>query len=114
MTVIGNALDAQYRIDLEMVVVSGACPRGADFLAEQHAVTHAMEVERHPAQWGVYGKMAGYVRNGEMANLDADICLAFWDGHSRGTKNMIMLAAAAGIPIIIHYEDGRTEEYGQV
>jgi hypothetical protein len=36
-------------------------------------------------------KAAGLKRNQQMAN-DADALIAFWDGKSRGAKNMIQFA----------------------
>jgi len=39
-----------------------------------------------------------------MALLGADLCLAFWDGHSRGTSMMVDLADKQGIPIELYTE----------
>lgn len=34
----------------------------------------------------------------------ADACICFWDGKSKGTKHMIDLATAAGIPLrVVNY-----------
>ena len=55
---------------------------------------------RFPADWKVYGKQAGPVRNRQMLNYakeEQGALLAFWDGKSRGTKNMIDIAKDAGI-----------------
>ncbi|WP_197026348.1 hypothetical protein [Polaribacter sp. Hel_I_88] len=51
---------------------------------------------RFPAEWNKFGKAAGPVRNKEMA-IYADALIAFWDGKSRGTKNMIQLAKQNGL-----------------
>jgi hypothetical protein len=51
-----------------------------------------------PAQWSIYGKGAGYIRNREMAQY-ADALIAFWDGKSKGTKNMIDEAKKQGLII---------------
>lgn len=45
-------------------------------------------MKRFPAKWKEYGKAAGFVRNSEMADY-SDMLIAFWDGKSKGTKNMI-------------------------
>lgn len=81
------------------LLVSGACPRGADYIAE--AVWRALggEVERHPADWAKYGRAAGYRRNVVMAHLGADICVAFVRDNSPGTTSMINLAIRANIPV---------------
>lgn len=62
------------------VLVSGHCPRGADLMAEDWAIQHGVRVEAHPAAWrssGVYRPSAGLDRNTLMAELGADVCLAF-------------------------------------
>ena len=67
---------------------------GADLLGERFAKENNFELEIYPADWTFLGKRAGFVRNEEMAkgkesNFPADICIAFWDGKSKGTKHMI-------------------------
>lgn len=74
--------------------------RGADTLGRKYAEEHGIAVESFPANWEKYGKSAGYIRNQEMVN-NADALIAFWDGKSRGTKNMIEIAEKKGIPIRI-------------
>jgi hypothetical protein len=63
-----------------MVVVHGHCPTGADAFADEWAQDNAdlgVIVERHPAEWNRHGKRAGFLRNAEMVDLGADVCLAF-------------------------------------
>ncbi len=74
----------------KIVIICGKA-RGADTLGEQYANERGYAVRDYPADWHQYGKAAGYIRNKEMAQ-NADALVAFWDGHSRGTKNMIELA----------------------
>lgn len=72
---------------------------GADRIAHQEAQKAGMLVEPHPADWERYGKSAGPIRNKQMAELGADLCIAFWDGRSTGTANMMDQARAHGIPV---------------
>lgn len=78
-------------------VVSG-CARGADRLGERWAAEHKVPVQRFPAHWNRYGRVAGRMRNREMAKY-ADCLLAIWDGISTGTGNMIYEMRALGKPV---------------
>ena len=74
----------------EITIICGKA-KGADALGERYANERGYAVYAYPADWHRYGKSAGFIRNQEMA-LNADALVAFWDGQSRGTKNMIELA----------------------
>ena len=74
----------------EIEIVSGAA-RGADKLGERYADERGYTIKRFPADWGTFGKKAGYMRNEDMAEY-ADALIAFWDGTSKGTKHMIDIA----------------------
>ena len=39
-----------------------------------------------------------------MAKAGADLCIAFWDGHSRGTQHMVDMAEKYDIPIELYTE----------
>jgi len=83
------------------IIVHGAA-QGPDSIAAQFAGLCGMTVEPHPAEWDRLGKRAGFVRNEKMALLGADLCIAFWDGQSRGTKDMIDRCHVHQIPVEIH------------
>lgn len=78
-------------------VVSGGC-RGADELGETWAVNQCIPVKVFEADWEMYGRAAGPMRNREMAEY-ADALLLIWDGKSRGSANMKKEMEKQGKPI---------------
>ena len=88
----------------DIVIVSGHA-KGADTLGERYAKEKGFGLELYPADWEAHGKAAGVMRNKRMAEV-ADALIAFWDGQSRGTWNMIEEAEARKLPIrVIRYGD---------
>lgn len=83
-------------------VVHGGAP-GADAIAVQAWQAHGGDVECHPYPSGS-GKRGGYLRNKEMVDAGADLCLAFIKDNSRGATMCAGLAEAAGIPVKIYRE----------
>lgn len=77
--------------NLDIIISEVVCgsARGADSLGEQWALNYNIPVKYFPADWDELGKYAGIARNQEMAEY-ADFLVAFWDGESHGTKNMIL------------------------
>lgn len=71
------------------VVCGGA--QGADALGERYARENNIPIVYFRADWDKYGKSAGPIRNDQMAQY-ADFLIAFWDGQSKGTHNMIKTA----------------------
>ncbi|MHB8674657.1 MAG: SLOG family protein [Candidatus Limnocylindrales bacterium] len=78
------------------------CARGVDTWAEEAARSVGATILRRPADWDRYGTRAGLLRNADMfeeaCRADDVRILIFWDGRSRGTKNMIDRCVAAGMP----------------
>lgn len=87
--------------DRPAVVVTGGA-RGADELAATLAPTYGPDVtcERWPADWNRHGKAAGAIRDQEMVDAGAHVCLAFPLGEARGTRDCMRRAEAAGIRVI--------------
>lgn len=79
------------------IVVSGGA-KGPDTAGEDWAVERHCSMRRYPADWNRYGKPAGIIRNQFMA-WSASHLIAYWDGRSRGTKNMIETARHDGLTV---------------
>ena len=82
-----------YNDPMDITIVSGLA-KGPDQLGKAYAEEYGIHCQPFPADWGKHGRSAGYIRNKEMAEY-ADELLAFWDGESNGTKNMIDLMRIA-------------------
>lgn len=103
-------------IGWRLVVVHGACPTGADQFASKWA-RHAGHVylsvteEPHPAKWEEYGRKAGFIRNAEMVDAGAELCLAFYwpEAGNHGTHDTVMRAKAWGIPVKVHGKPSRKQ-----
>lgn len=83
----------------DIVIVSGHAS-GADALGERYAQERGFQLETYPADWKAHGRAAGPIRNVQMAAV-ADALIAFWDGKSRGTKNMIDTATKRGLKVAV-------------
>ena len=97
-TFIRRMLDvADVRVGPIRLVHGGA--RGADQLAASaQRLNHpTWPIEEHLADWSLYGKVAGMVRNRHMVDLGADLCLAFILDGSRGATMCADLAEKSGI-----------------
>ena len=78
-------------------VISGDAFEGAD----RFGIEWAEERIKMPADWKAHGKAAGPIRNQQMAQA-ADGLIAFWDGRSRGTKDMIEKAVRCNLEVHIY------------
>lgn len=87
-----------------LTIISGTA-RGADTLGEQYAEEQHLSIRRFPADWDTYGKAAGHIRNAQMAKYASEgtkgILVAFWNGKSRGTDNMIQTARKKDLEVYI-------------
>lgn len=68
--------------------ISGAARRGPDRMIIDWAKYHEKPCFEFEADWDTYGKGAGFIRNAEMRQHLTHL-LVFWDGESRGTKEMV-------------------------
>jgi hypothetical protein len=90
-------------------IIHGACPTGADAIADSIALELGLQVRSYPADWDHEGKAAGPIRNARMVREEhkkgdpIDLVLAFTEDmlRSRGTKDCASRAQKAGIKVLI-------------
>lgn len=70
---------------------------GADSCAKMWAIANKQPQHSYPAEWEVYGKPAGMIRNRAMLSLNPDLVIAFPGG--KGTANMVKIAREANIEV---------------
>lgn len=85
--------------DRAISIISGMA-KGADALGYFFAIKHNVVKYSFPADWNKHGRSAGFIRNKEMGNF-ADGLIAFWDGKSKGTAQMIQYMGSLNKPVII-------------
>ena len=77
------------------VFISGDAWRGADAMIIQWCAENGYRCEKFPADWDKDGKGAGFIRNRKMRDVCTHL-LAFWDGESSGTEEMIDESMGSG------------------
>jgi len=85
------------------VIIHGGA-RGADKIAAEWARFNSLsDVQMFRANWNLYGKRAGYVRNKQMLEEGKPtLVLAFYkdaEAPSKGTQMMVDLATKAGVKV---------------
>lgn len=81
------------------VVIHGGA-NGADYLAGEAAKQLGIPVEMYRAEWDLYGRSAGPIRNRKMLKEGKpDLVLAFHENikRSKGTADMLAIAKKAGV-----------------
>lgn len=88
-------------------VLGGA--KGADSLGAKFATDYGFKKKMFIPDWKI-GKHAGIIRNHQMGDY-ANHLIAFWDGTSRGTQDMITYAINKGLSVkIVKYEAVQIDE----
>lgn len=87
-------------ISISTIVSGGA--RGADKLGELYATRNNIPLQIYRANWDMYGKRAGHIRNRQMAEC-SEALIALWDGKSKGTQNMINVAKELNLKVFVYY-----------
>jgi hypothetical protein len=94
---LNTTLDALLKEHGDLEVIEGGAP-GADRLAFQWAIENSQKCEEIKANWSLYGKQAGPIRNVYMLSRLPNMVVAFPGG--RGTKHMTTIARKAGVPVM--------------
>jgi len=79
-----------YELNWDIDCVLSGEHKGADRLGEKYAKAYGFQIERFPLDKDD-NDSARYIRNATMIKR-ADALIAFWDGNSRGTWNLIKMA----------------------
>jgi hypothetical protein len=91
----------------DTVLIHGAA-KGADAIADAYGRYRHWTVHREPALWFEHGRAAGPIRNQRMlTRWQPDVHHAFHDdlNHSKGTRDMVIRAIAAGVRTYRHCHD---------
>ena len=80
-------------------IVSGGAV-GVDAFAERFAKAHNFNFIKIMPEYERYGRKAPIIRNRKIVE-SADLVLAVWDFHSRGTANTIAVCIELGVPVKI-------------
>lgn len=98
--------DARHFLGEDTVLVHGGAV-GADTICANVWSKWGLPVEKHPANWGKHGRAAGPIRNQEMVDLGADLCVGFVLPYpkGRGTRDCLKRASEAGIECYIWEAD---------
>ena len=82
----------------KVTIVEGGA-RGADAIARDWCYSADFMPETHKADWDLYKRRAGIIRNAEMVNSGIDLCLAFIKNRSKGATHCAYVAERKGIPV---------------
>lgn len=87
------------------IIAGGA--HGADTAAVDWAIVNWVSFNEYYAEWEVYGKAAGFMRNSKMLQEGKpDVVIAFPGGN--GTADMVRKAKDAGVEVIeVEYPSGK-------
>jgi len=92
-------LDGKSSVSL---IIEGEC-RGADLMSRAWAESRQIPVDPHPANWTKYHRGAGPIRNRELLKSKPNLVVAFHNDikKSKGTKDMLKAAMAAGVNCVL-------------
>ena len=103
-----KSLDSLLEGENDQIEIVSGHAKGADSLGEQYAAEKGYKVAVFKPDWKRYGRGAGMIRNQEMLDYackETPLVVAFWDGLSKGTQNMIRRATQKGVALRVFKYD---------
>lgn len=86
----------ELELEIEDITIISGKAKGADELGEYYAKEYGIKIKIYKAEWDKYKRVAGMLRNEEMAK-NADYVILF-DLGTKGTKNMLEQAIKYKLP----------------
>ena len=81
-------------------IVSGGA-KGIDTCARDYALSHDLKLTEFLPEYSRYGRGAPLKRNLQII-IYSDLVIAFWDGQSKGTKNVIENCKKLNVKVDVH------------
>lgn len=96
-----------FKLEPTEIVCGGA--NGIDDSGEMYGMDYAIPVKYMDANWDLYGKRAGHIRNAKMAAY-GNALLLIWDGKSKGSMNMKENMVSLNKPIYEVIDSGQLQK----
>ena len=90
----------QYLPENTTEIVSGGA-KGIDTCAREYALSHDIKLIEFLPEYSRYGRGAPLKRNLQII-IYSDLVIAFWDGQSKGTKNVIENCKKLNVKVDVH------------
>lgn len=89
----------------DVIIIHGGC-KGLDLIAGSVAKGMNYNVVIFPADWNLYGKAAGPIRNRKMLDENPDLIIWFHQDieNSKGTKDLIKEANKRNLKVVCGHE----------
>lgn len=97
------------RFDLKPTEIVCGGAKGIDYCGSEYGYMYNIPVRDFPANWDLYGKRAGHVRNSKMAAY-GNVLLLIWDGKSKGSMNMKENMVSLNKPIYEVIDNGQLQK----